>query len=264
MITPRIEADILDGKAVYQTKQFGFGGQNILKVGSGESIVIFGYEYNAAGAGFGFVERAAPSASGLRAIPVEIRTLMTQQVSFYTGSGFFPFIHHVPMQMDQVVTSTDVASGAVLEVGTTYSIVPNIVYRDTYIPADRNVAISVGLLTTATRNTAGAMPATGILTPTLTYGGSGQIQNVQTDISGALLQYLQPGIPEFTNAPFSFGLIPANASDQAFGVPAAAGGLEDPTRHLTTIGAAARDIWASNYTITIHYAIYNSISSIQF
>jgi hypothetical protein len=262
MITPRIEADILDGKAVYQTKQFGFGGQNILKVGAGESIVIFGYEYNAAGAGFGFVERAAPSASGLRAIPVEIRTLMTQQVSFYTGSGFFPFVHHVPMQMSEQTSLTDVPTGAVTEVATTYSIVPNIVYRDTYIPADRNVAISVGLLTTATRNTAGAMPATGILTPTLTYGGSGQIQNVQTDISGALLQYLQPGIPEFNN--FGFGLIPANASDQSFGVPAAAGGLEDPTRHLTTIGAAARDIWASNYLITIHYAVYNNISSVQF
>jgi hypothetical protein len=262
MITPRIEADILEGKALYQTKQFGFGGQNILKVRPGQSIVIFGYEYNAAGAGFGFVERAAPAASGLRIIPVEIRTLMTQQVSFYTGSGFFPFVHHVPMQMDQVVTATDVATGAVTDVGTTYSIVPNVVYRDTYIPADRDVAISVGLLTTAPRNTAGAMPTTGVLTPTLTYGGSGQIQNVQTDISGALLQYLQPGIPEFDT--FGFGLIPANASDQAFGVPAAAGGLEDPTRHLTTIGAAARDIWASNYTITIHFAIYNSISSVQF
>jgi hypothetical protein len=262
MVTPRIEADILDGKAVYQTKQFGFGGQNILKVGSGESIVIFGYEYNAAGAGFCFVERAAPSASGLRAIPVEIRTLMTQQVSFYTGSGFFPFIHHVPMQMSEQTSLTDPPTGAVTEVATTYSIVPNIVYRDTYIPADRNVAISVGLLTTATRGVAGAMPATGILTPTLTYGGSGQIQNVQTDISGALLQYLQPGIPEFQT--FAFGLIPANASDQSFGVPAAAGGLEDPTRHLTTIGAAARDIWASNYLITIHYAVYNNISSVQF
>lgn len=261
MITPRIEADILDGKAVYQTKQFGFGGQNILKVGSGESIVIFGYEYNAAGAGFGFVERATPSASGLRVIPVEIRTLMTQQVSFYTGGGFFPFVHHVPMQMSEQTALTDPATGQVTEVATTYSIVPNIVYRDTYIPADRNVAISVGLLTTATR-LGGTMPATGILTPTLTYGGSGQVQNVQTDISGGLLQYLQPGIPEFQT--FGFGLIPANASDQSFGVPAAAGGLEDPTRHLTTIGAAARDIWASNYLITIHYAVYNSISSIQF
>ena len=88
MITPRIEADILEGKAFYQTKQFGFGGQNILKVGSGESIVIFGYEYNAAGAGFGFVERAAPAAGGLRTIPVEIRTLMTQQGYRYLGKRY--------------------------------------------------------------------------------------------------------------------------------------------------------------------------------
>ena len=262
MIPHFIEQDFRNGKATYETRQFGFGGQNILKVGQKEHIVIFGYEFSPAGAGFTFGVRETP-APGLIIIPPEIRTLRTQQVAFYNGQNFYPFVHHVPAQMTAYVESTDVPTGATLLVNKNYYIDPNVLNRDVYIPSDVDVAVTVGLLTTATRNTAGTMPATGVLKPVLTYGGSGQIQNVQTDISGALIQYLQPGVQEFNN--FGFGLIPANASQQSFGVPAAAGGLEDPTRHLTTVGATARDIWASNYLITIHYASYsNSIPDTNF
>jgi hypothetical protein len=255
MVPHLIEQDFRNGKATYETRQFGFGGQNILKVGQKEHIVIFGYEFSPAGGGFTFAVREAPAA-GLTIIPTEIRTLMTQQVSFYNGQNFYPFVHHVPAQITPYVEQFDPVSGITSQVVKNYYIDPNVLNRDVYIPSDVDVAVTVGLLTTATRNTAGTMPATGVLTPVLTYGGSGQIQNVQTDISGALIQYLQPGVQEFNN--FGFGLIPANASQQSFGVPAAAGGLEDPTRHLTTIGATARDIWASNYLITIHYASYST------
>ena len=255
MVPHLIEQDFRNGKATYETRQFGFGGQNILKVGQKEHIVIFGYEFSPAGAGFTFGVRETP-APGLIIIPPEIRTLMTQQVAFYNGQNFYPFVHHVPAQMTAYVEQTDPPTGNTLLVNKNYYIDPNVLNRDVYIPSDVDVAVTVGLLTTATRNTPGTMPATGVLKPVLTYGGSGQNQNVQTDISGGLIQYLQPGIQEFQN--FGFGLIPLNASQQAFGVPAAAGGLEDPTRHLTTVGATARDIWASNYLITIHYASYSN------
>jgi hypothetical protein len=255
MVPHFIEQDFRNGKATYETRQFGFGGQNILKVGQKEHIVIFGYEFSPAGAGFTFGVQDAP-ASGLVVIPAEILTFMTQQVSFYNGQNFYPFVHHVPAQMTAFVNSFDPALGTTQSVIKNYYINPNVLNRDVYIPSDVDVAVTVGLLTTATRNTPGTMPAGGVLKPVLTYGGSGQNQNVQTDISGGLIQYLQPGIQEFNN--FGFGLIPLNASQQAFGVPAAAGGLEDPTRHLTTIGATARDIWASNYLITIHYASYSN------
>jgi len=262
MVTQQIEQDFLSGKATYQTRQFGFGGQNILKVSQKEHIVIFGYEFSPAGAGFTFgVDDSVLTGAVL--IPSEIRTLQTQQVSFFTGQNFYPFVHHVPAQCNFFSSRFEVATGVTTGIYRNYYIDPNVIKRNVYIVSDVDVAVSVGLLTTATRNTAGVMPNTGVLKPLLTYGGSGQIQNVQTDISAAGIQYLQPGIQEFND--FGFGLIPANASQQSFGVPALAGGLEDPTRHLTTIGATIRDQWSTNYLITIHYASYNnSIPDSQF
>ena len=89
-----IEADIKSGKAQYRTFQTGNGGQSILPVPSNSYAVIFGYDFSPAGGGANQYEQF-PIDTIARLYPVYIRFFETQQISFYTGTDFFPFIHHI-------------------------------------------------------------------------------------------------------------------------------------------------------------------------
>jgi len=90
-----IEADIKSGKAQYRTFQTGNGGQSILPVPSNSYVVIFGYDFSPAGGGFrAFSGVDVPTGSALLNT-INIRWFETQQIAFYTGTDFYPFIHHV-------------------------------------------------------------------------------------------------------------------------------------------------------------------------
>jgi hypothetical protein len=90
----------------------------------------------------------------------------------------------------------------------------------------------------------------------LTYGGSGQNTNTQTDFGPALtpLQFMQPSVKDY--ADFAFGLLPANADGQAFATPDATNGLLSASTLLTTLGATFRDAASCDYFLCLHYALY--------
>ena len=95
-IPTQIEQDIIAGKATYRTFQTGNGGQSILPVPANAYVVIFGYDFSPAGGGIIFSGNnisAANNDYGL--MPALIQAFETQQISFYTGADFYPFIHHV-------------------------------------------------------------------------------------------------------------------------------------------------------------------------
>ena len=90
-----IEQDIKTGKAQYRTFQTGNGGQSILPVPSNSYVVIFGYDFSPAGGGLVHQQLVAASTDVSFLIAEQLRWFETQQISFYTGTDFYPFIHHV-------------------------------------------------------------------------------------------------------------------------------------------------------------------------
>ena len=90
----------------------------------------------------------------------------------------------------------------------------------------------------------------------MTYGGSPQTPNVQTDFGPALtpIQFMQPSPTDFQA--FGFGLLPNNANGQAFATPDATRGLLDPSVYLNTFGATFSEAAAANYFLCLHYALY--------
>ena len=91
-IPQQIEKDFISGKAQYRTFQTGVGGQSILPVPNNAYAVIFGYDFSPAGGGI-FSEETQNTDPQLSS--ATLRFFETQQISFYTGTDFFPFIHHV-------------------------------------------------------------------------------------------------------------------------------------------------------------------------
>jgi len=244
-IPTQIEQDIISGKAVYKTFQTGSGGQSILPVGPNSYVVIFGYDFSPAGGGY--VVSQPLSASPFIYSNI-IRWFETQQVSFYTGTDFFPFIHHVNTQNAQIWADT-------------FSIVQSSIdnspiARQVYITSTNDITITVGLILTDPVATQNAIPVTNRTPQGLTYGGSGQVINTQTDFGPALApqQFMQPSPKDY--ADFGFGLLPANADGQAFATPDIARGLYDPSAYLATLGNDFRDAAACNYFLCLHYAIY--------
>jgi hypothetical protein len=94
-IPTRIEEDFISGRAQYRTFQTGVGGQSILPVPTNAYAVIFGYDFSPAGGGF--VSEGILGYGGGADIQhvLKARWFETQQISFYTGTDFYPFIHHV-------------------------------------------------------------------------------------------------------------------------------------------------------------------------
>ena len=246
-IPHQIEQDIIANKAQYRTFQTGVGGQSILPVPPNAYAVVFGYDFSPAGGGitqFGQETTQPDLTSSI------LRFFETQQISFYTGTDFFPFIHHVNIEYSTLYRSVNDAFYNFYNVNNTP------IARQVYITSDKDITISVGLILDSDVATTGAIPITNRTPALLTYGGSPQTPAVQTDFGPAAtpIQFIQPSPKDFQD--FGFGLLPNGANGQAFATPDPARGLLDPSVYLTSLGATFRDAAAANYFLCLHYALY--------
>jgi hypothetical protein len=259
-----IEKDIRCGKARYQTYQTGMGGQSVLVVPDNSYIIIFGYDYSPAGGGF------QGSASFINALPNQItqtpdriRQFETQQISFYTGQAFHPFIHHVNVtttSAPRLITNNPEGTdnevtlyGGITEVDNTPQ------NRSTYIISNRSVAITVGLIQRVELNAQSAIPVTDKTPPNLTYGGSAATPNVESVFSSNLgnpPSFVQPSLKQFQD--YGLGGVPGNAQDQAFALPDQVDGLIEPSQVLNALGLSFVEAAASNYFLNVHYALYTN------
>ena len=246
-IPAQIEQDIIAGRASYQTFQTGNGGQSVLPVSPNSYIVIFGYDFSPAGGGL--LDARVITANTQLQNDI-LRFFETQQISFYTGTDFFPFIHHVNTNTSGYGTSV---------AGLIHSSIDNTpICRQVYITSPRSVAITVGLILQTDDPLQAAIPITDTTPPQLTFGGSGQVMNIQTAYSqaGTNPTFVQPELANY--AKYGLPALPANESDQSFAVPDAANGLIDPSSYITSLGVAeAFRQAACAYFLNVHYAVYN-------
>jgi hypothetical protein len=260
-IPTQIELDIIAGKAVYRTFQTGNGGQSILQVPTNSYAVIFGYDFSPAGGGFKRVTSFFAE-SGFFQNDIVLRYFETQQISFYTGTDFFPFIHHVDLRSQYVPFSWD-ASTPDNNIVTNYRVIDEIdntpIGRQVYITSTNDVTITHGLILESPRASGNAIPITNRTPVGLTYGGSAQILNTQTNYGPAVTpqQFMQPSPKDYQD--FAFGLLPGNADSQAFATPDLANGLADANEVILsqTGSIGIRDTAASQYYLCLHYALYN-------
>ena len=245
-IPTQIEQDIIANKAQYRTFQTGVGGQSILPVPPNAYAVIFGYDFSPAGGG---ITDVYPITATPQLTLSTLRWFETQQISFYTGTDFYPFIHHI--QLNKTATSSTTNSIQA------YGDIDNTpIARQVYITSDKDITISVGLILDSDVATTGAIPITNRTPALLTYGGSPQTPAVQTDFGPAAtpIQFMQPSPKDFQD--FGFGLLPNGANGQAFATPDPTRGLIDPSVYLTSLGVTFRDAAACNYFLCLHYALY--------
>lgn len=248
-IPTQIEQDIIAGKAQYRTFQTGVGGQSILPVPNNAYAVVFGYDFSPAGGGFTFFD-------GLSAFteltPQGIRFFETQQISFYTGTDFYPFIHHVNSNQ----SSFNFVPGDLGSSGTSYSIDNTPIARQVYITSPKDITITVGLILNSPVVNANNIPITNRTPELLTYGGSAQANPTQTDFGPAVspVQFMQPSPKDYQD--FGFGLLPNGANGQAFATPDLTNGLLDPNLFLSTLGVTIQNSAAANYFLCLHYALY--------
>ncbi len=259
-IPTQVELDIIAGKAKYQTFQTGNGGQSILQVPPNSYAVIFGYDFSPAGGGFKYLSvNGSSQESGQRPIlnNSNIRFFETQQISFYTGTDFFPFIHHVDCKVSMIPVTTNPVTGTVSFIDTFEEIDSTPLSRQVYITSTNDVTITHGLIQTATPATTGAIPVTSRTPGFLTYGGSAQLIQAQTNYGpGATpLQFMQPSPKDFQD--FGLGLLPGNPDNQAFATPDATNGLIEANVHLASIAADLPRNAATNYYLCLHYALYS-------
>ena len=246
-IPTQIEQDIIAGKAKYQTFQTGNGGQSILPVPPNSYAVIFGYDFSPAGGGIQVLQTPAAQ---IELTNNALRFFETQQISFYTGSDFYPFIHHVNTQIS--------GYGIGVEQRNISNIDTTPLSRQVYITSTNDVTITHGLILNATRVTENAIPVTSRTPGTLTYGGTAIANQTQTDYgpAGTPLQFMQPSPKDF--ADFGFGLLPGNADGQAFATPDLTNGLKPASLQLKDIGGIDfMNAAAANYYLCLHYAIYS-------
>ena len=250
-IPQQIEKDIIAGKATYRTFQTGMGGQSILPVPPNSYAVIFGYDFSPAGGGLSV---GANYTAFDYLIPQTIRFFETQQISFYTGIDFFPFIHHVNVEQT-VLNITSNRTG--------YTIDNTPIARQVYITSSHDVAITVGLLLATNNNQNNAIPVTNKTPSGLTYGGSGQnILTYSRFSPGTLPQgFTQPSLKEY--ADYNLGALGLEPTDQAYAAPDPTLGLLDPTVHLATILQDSEAEAACNYFLCLHYALYQSTTPEQ-
>jgi hypothetical protein len=263
-IPQQIEKDFISGKAQYRTFQTGVGGQSILPVPTNAYAVIFGYDFSPAGGGFKR-HSVAPSITAVGPFnqlnDIIIRWFETQQISFYTGTDFYPFIHHIDVKTTfsaLTFNNTDPADSFALNYQANEEIDNTPISRQVYITSDKDITISVGLILDSDVASANAIPQTNRTPALLTYGGSAQAVATQTDLGPAAtpVQFMQPSPKDYQD--FAFGLLPNGASGQAFATPDTARGLLDPSVFLTSLGATFRDAAAANYFLNLHYALYTS------
>ena len=257
-----IEQDIKSGKARYQTFQTGMGGQSVLPVSPNSYIIIFGYDYSPAGGGIEIQDGAGATNSQLLS-PANLRAFETQQISFYTGQSFHPFIHHFNMNQSRVIKQWNASvpdavvvtsSSRIVDMDTTPQ------HRSTYIISNNDVAITVGLIQRVELNAASTIPVTNKTPPNLTYGGSAATPNVESNFSSTdpnPLDFVQPSLKDFLD--YGLGGVPGNAQNQAYAKPNQIDGLIEPTEWLQTqFGLTFREAAACNYFLNVHYALYTN------
>jgi hypothetical protein len=264
-IPAQVEKDIIAGKATYRTFQTGMGGQSILPIPANSYAVIFGYDFSPAGGGFKFQSQVLSTITGGN-VPTlnaqEIRFFETQQISFYTGTDFYPFIHHCDIKttaLPAIITNAVPPDNNVIIQNQIYEEIDNTpISRQVYITSSNDVAITVGLLLATNNNQNNAIPVTNKTPSGLTYGGSGQnILTYSRFSPGTLPQgFTQPSLKEY--ADYNLGALGLEATDQAYAAPDPNFGLLDPTVHLSSILQDSEAQAACNYFLCLHYALYQS------
>jgi len=259
-IPTQIEQDIIAGKAKYQTFQTGNGGQSILQVPPNSFVVIFGYDFSPAGGGF-VSQNGQFYFNNNILTPDSIRFFETQQISFYTGTDFYPFIHHVDVKTSAAPFNIDASDLGEIQVNN-YHIFQEVdntpIARQVYITSVNDVTITHGLILNAIPATTGTIPVTNRTPGFLTYGGSPQLIQAQTNYGPVLTpqQFMQPSPKDFQD--FGLGLLPGNPTNQAFATPDATNGLLEANAHLLAIGGDTFvKAAATNYYLCMHYAIYS-------
>ena len=261
-IPQQIEKDIIAGHAQYRTFQTGVGGQSILPVPNNAYAVVFGYDFSPAGGGLKMLSQIDSANFGSISILNNsiIRFFETQQISFYTGTDFFPFIHHLDVKTTQSVLSTTNPVPPSNIVTINLNILEELdstpIARQVYITSDKDITITVGLVQTIDVSTSGPIPITNRTPDLLTYGGSPQTPAVQTDFGPALtpISFMQPSPADFQA--FGFGPLPPGANGQSFATPDVTNGLLDPSQYLATLGGTFLNAAAANYFLCLHYALY--------
>jgi len=260
-IPTQVEQDIIAGKAVYKTFQTGNGGQSVLPVPPNSYVVIFGYDFSPAGGGI-VDQLVTTNITSTFYLTAEIlRWFQTQQISFYTGSDFYPFIHHVNGFETQTTRSIDPVNGlaSVLRLS---EIDNTPISRQVYITSSNDVTITHGLILQMNDEVAGpvqeAIPVTNSTPLGLTYGGSGQVINIQTQYSSAGFSpvFTQPQVVDYAKYGFVAPL-PGNPDNQVFATPDTTNGLRDASEYLNSLGAAFNRAAATQYYLCLHFAVYN-------
>lgn len=255
-----IEQDIKNGKAQYRTFQTGNGGQSILPVPSNSYVVIFGYDFSPAGGGLTSTRNISQGAGPLlEQTDPQLRWFETQQIAFYTGTDFYPFIHHVnavTTYNPYVINASAPDAEFVTQSLRICEIDSTPIARQVYITSTNDVTITHGLILTSTRASANAIPITNRTPVGLTYGGSPQVVSTQSNYGpGATpLQFMQPSPKDYQD--FAFGLLPGNADGQAFATPDVTNGLQDASLYLAGFGATIANTAAAQYYLCLHYALY--------
>ena len=189
-----------------------------------------------------------------------IKFFETQQISFYTGTDFFPFIHHVDVKSVLAPRQWD-ESNPLSVLVSDYRVMEEIdntpISRQVYITSTNDVTITHGLIQIATPATTGAIPVTSRTPGFLTYGGSPQLIQAQTNYGPGATpqQFMQPSPKDFQD--FGLGLLPGNPTDQAFATPDATNGLIEANVFLASLAADFPRNAATNYYLCLHSAIYS-------
>ena len=268
-----IEKDIRDGKARYSTFQTGIGGQSVLKVPDNSYIVIFGYDYSPAGGGIGIYGNTSNPTNG-RSVSVagDIKPFETQQISFYTGQAFHPFIHHVQINSSAFPFSVENNDPGTPNITTSAQVFQEIdntpIERQTYIISNRSVAITVGLLRQLDDETPGInfgpIAVTENTPNGITYGNDGNDHAVQTFLSSATGSvFTQPSVEKVDF--YGTGFAPqAQADNQVYLKPELNSvttgiGLIDPSDYINvTFGESFVEAYGTHYFLNVHYALYTN------
>ena len=256
-IPTQIEQDIIAGKAVYKTFQTGNGGQSVLPVPPNSYVVIFGYDFSPAGGGLKHITRNfSGTGPATYATDTVLRWFETQQISFYTGSDFYPFIHHVDLKSFPYYNPDAQFIYLAEEINNTP------ISRQVYITSSNDVTITHGLILQMNDEVAGpiqeAIPVTNTTPPGLTYGGSGQVINIQTQYSSAGFSpvFTQPQVVDYAKYGFVAPL-PGNPDNQVFATPDVTNGLRDASQYLNSLAAEFNRYAATQYYLCLHFAVYN-------
>lgn len=262
-IPTQIEQDIIAGRAVYKTFQTGNGGQSVLPVPPNSYVVIFGYDFSPAGGGIRKMSLQGASLGQFLSDSI-IRWFETQQISFYTGTDFYPFIHHVNTEitLSPYFSSLTPTESTTVQYQFLESIDNTPIARQVYITSSNDVTITHGLILQMNDEVAGpiqeAIPITDTTPPGLTYGGSGQVINIQTQYSAAGFSpvFTQPSVEDYAKYGFVAPL-PGNPDNQVFTTPDVTNGLRDASQYLNSLGADFNRAAATQYYLCLHFAVYN-------